>query len=281
MATTSSGYDSLAATVLARAMGCEQALCVPQDREGQQDNAIELVRQLGLEPLVVERAEWRKVPFVETSFIAADACGRDIWIAGAGDALRGRIVLTGNFGDTVWALPWDGTLNSLQHTHSNRPIGTNVMSFIEYRLAAGFQHCPVPFLGIASMEQLPALGRSDEMRPWLQDGFYDRPLPRRIIEDAGIERGSFGTRKTATAVHLFRRAEFDRFMVGQPSMLDFLRWLRTQSEKKPPPPGFDSSSLTTTQLELIEVPLFRHLFPWALDRWRRQYRSGMAPITGP
>jgi hypothetical protein len=39
-----------------------------------------------------------------------------------------------------------------------------------------------------------------EMAPWSIGGEYDRPIPRRIVEEAGVERDSFGQSKKAVAV---------------------------------------------------------------------------------
>jgi hypothetical protein len=44
-------------------------------------------------------------------------------------------------------------------------------------------------------------------------GYYDRPIPRRIIEEAGIPRGSFATTKRAVNVAL-QQGVLDRFSPG-------------------------------------------------------------------
>ena len=40
---------------------------------------------------------------------------------------------------------------------------------------------------------------SDAMRPWSIPGDYDRPIPRRILEEAGLPRTSFGIKKYASS----------------------------------------------------------------------------------
>ena len=40
---------------------------------------------------------------------------------------------------------------------------------------------------------------SDEMKEWSVGGEYDRPIPRRIVEEAGIARESFGMKKMASS----------------------------------------------------------------------------------
>ena len=68
----------------------------------------------------------------------------------------------------------------------------------EFRLHVGVFHCPFPFCGSLKAEQIQEIGFSDEMSPWTLGSTYDRPIPRRILEDAGVPRQSFGIRKGAT-----------------------------------------------------------------------------------
>ena len=110
------------------------------------------------------------------------------------------------------------------------------------------------------------------MEAWRQNHQYDRPIPRRIIEAAGIRREQFGNRKTATAVHLFREKEFERFFAGTESFRDYMRWIRQQSRRHAPPPS-EFYNITSPKRETIEVPLVRQLFPWAVDRCKALYRD--------
>jgi len=262
LSTCSSGYDSLAVTVLARTLGAEEAICVVQDRIERDDSGVKLAEQLGLRAHALERHDWRDSPDAELQFIAADACGRDLWLHPARGLLHHRLLLTGHMGGI-----WD--LHQSSRGDFER-LDAGGLSLSEFRLDAGFLHCPLLFIGTLDTSAMQRLSRSDEMRPWVLGNTYDRPVARRIIEEAGIPRGRFATRKTATAVHLFRRSEFDRFFTGTDSLRDYLRWLRRQS-RETPPPAVDAYPLTTTPRETIEVPLFRQLLPWALAHARRRY----------
>jgi hypothetical protein len=68
---------------------------------------------------------------------------------------------------------------------------------LEFRLRVGFIHLPVPCLGATRQPALTLLSNSPEMMPWSIGGNYDRPLPRRIGESAGIPRNCFGQLKKA------------------------------------------------------------------------------------
>ena len=267
LSSCSSGYDSTAVSVLAREIGTLDAVCVPQDRLGLDDSGIELVKQLDMEPRIVERFDWRKQDFAEIPFIAGDACGRDTWLQPASELLANRVFLTGNFGDAAWSERPPNRYGRLLRSEETGPAG---LSLTEFRLHAGFIHCPLPYLGAETL-RASAIRNSEAMQPWRRGNRYDRPIPRRIVEQAGIERFRFGTRKTATAVHLFRRTEFDRFFAGTESLRDYMRWIRRHSRQQPPPSGSDYP-LNVPSLEEIEVPLFRHLFPWAIERCKQAYR---------
>lgn len=262
LSTCSSGYDSLAVTVLSRTIGNRQALCVAHDRLYRGDSGADPVRRLGMEPLVIGRDDWRAQPFAEVPFIVGDACGRDVWLAGAQEPLHRRVLLSGKFGGAMWHVAM-GHGPELGH---NDPGG---LSLTEYRLKAGFLHCPVPAVGARLIRDVHAISGGREMGPWTLGGAYDRPIPRRIIEEAGIERGTFARNKTATGIQLFRRAEFDRFLPGTDSFRDFMRWMRAQSRHRPPPAS--GGALESAPRIPVEVPLFRHLFPWALDRCKAVY----------
>jgi hypothetical protein len=46
--------------------------------------------------------------------------------------------------------------------------------------------------------------RSAEMAPWDVGGAYSRPICRRLLEDAGVPRGSFGVSKTGASIRFLR-----------------------------------------------------------------------------
>jgi hypothetical protein len=74
-------------------------------------------------------------------------------------------------------------------------------SMTEFRLRTDFVDVPLPVFGMAQNESLQRITESEEMRPWSVGGYYDRPVPRRIAEEAGIPRGTFGTvKRAATAL---------------------------------------------------------------------------------
>ena len=55
---------------------------------------------------------------------------------------------------------------------------------------------PVPFIGCTSQVSIYQLTVSEEMAPWSVDYSYDKPIARRLVEEAGIDRDAFGVKKT-------------------------------------------------------------------------------------
>ena len=84
------------------------------------------------------------------------------------------------------------------HPRTVRFTDTNGLGLSEFRLKAGIIHCPVPFWGFGHVDDLWDLSHAEEMEAWRLNNAYDRPIPRRIVEDAGVPREMFGQKKSAT-----------------------------------------------------------------------------------
>ena len=75
------------------------------------------------------------------------------------------------------------------------------LGIAEVRLWAGFVHVPVPTIYARNITDIVAISNSPEMQPWSVLGDYDRPIPRRIAETAGVPRGLFGIAKKAQLIY--------------------------------------------------------------------------------
>ena len=64
--------------------------------------------------------------------------------------------------------------------------------FSEFRLVVGFIQLPFPYLGARQMQDILEITESSEMDPWRLGNGYDRPISRRIAEEAGVPRQLFG-----------------------------------------------------------------------------------------
>ena len=91
------------------------------------------------------------------------------------------ILFTGIGGDYAWgADPID----------SDYDFGA--ISLSEIRLKAGFIHCPFLSWLMQFRTLLLEISDSEKMKRWSIRNFYDRPIPRRILEEGGIPREAFG-----------------------------------------------------------------------------------------
>ena len=302
LGTMSSGYDSLTTAVLVKPMGLDEAISFTSARGGGADSGQAAAGFLGVPLALISRDAWREAPLPEVPFIAADAKGEDVFMRGAEAKLLGRAVLTGHFGGRAWDKNAKGLSDDIARGDQSGMAPT------EYRLWAGFVHCPLAFLGVRQVPDLHRLILSPEMKPWDVGGRYNRPLARRIIEGAGIPRGAFAVHKRAGSVLFFQSHSF----LSPSSLQDFTRWLhehagdwRKQGLVPPAPvPGrrtwrqrsaalaapvfralwwvtgqrlwfLEAASRRLTNMAARE-PLFRYLFPWAIARAKDRYAPGLA-----
>ncbi len=193
LATISSGYDSPAAASLAAGAGCRQGVTFDTGLEYQttgrrvSDSGREIGSILGLE-MEEFRTDGFEIPG-ETVSAEFAACGDgfDLQFATFEPRLSGVALFTGHPGSY-----WDP-----QFPRNNELARQDVagISLNEFRLRTGFVHVPVPSIFGPHQPKLVDLSRSPEMRAWSLGGEYDRPVPRRIVEEMGVPRTLFGQSK--------------------------------------------------------------------------------------
>ena len=242
---------------------------------------------------------WRSAPKPEIPFLAADAKGEDVHFTAAERLLTGRVLLTGFHGDEMWdRVAWPLPLN--EDLVRSDQCG---LSLTEYRLWAGFIHCPVPFMGARQVQAVNAISNSSELAAWRVPGAYNRPICRRILEEAGVPRQAFGTAKKNTSVLMFERRTF----LSPDSWHEYSGWLAERhvqgaTHRRAPPPLLRRgptrlqtaaqhiaaalhavARIAPHRLRLVaslawrvgafgsEEPLFRFCFPWALEQAKGRY----------
>lgn len=219
LGTISSGYDSTTNTVLAHKVGLQEVISFSNARGGNADDGKEIADLLGIKHYMIPRSKWQSLNLAEVPFIASDAKGEDVYFSAAEDLLKGRVLLTGFYGDRVWA----------RGSHQSDPTvirGDRAgLSLTEYRLWAGFVHLPLPFMGVRQIGQINEISNSPEMAPWDVPGDYSRPICRRIVEGAGVPRNQFGISKKAASV-LYGKQR-DTFSPATHEALH--QWLRSHS----------------------------------------------------
>jgi hypothetical protein len=190
LATISTGYDSPAGTVLARTAGCCDAITFVSAREGKSDDGSAIGQQLGLNVAAFERPDIAGEARETTAeFFATGMQAVDLVFEALRGQLTGRILVTGFHGDKVWDL---GEANSVlkRGDISGSSLG-------EFRLSQDFIHLPVTFIGALRHPSILRISKSSEMKAFSIAGHYNRPIPRRIVEEAGVSREAFGHAKKA------------------------------------------------------------------------------------
>ncbi len=205
VAAISSGYDSTATAVLARSIGCRECVTFPEARplavdryHGGPDSGKAIAERLGMTCTEVGRLDYlangRQFPEAE---IFATSHLVDLYILSLEKKLDDQAVLfTGFRGDVMWS----------KEVEDNQDSGGPGIA--EFRLRLGFLHVPLPYLGTVDCQprrckvsrSIRRISNSKEMVPWSVEGAYDRPIPRRIVESAGVDRHAFGQMKRAVAV---------------------------------------------------------------------------------
>lgn len=210
LATASSGYDSSCIAAIAREIGCSDVLTFRDardlkiqylgkyryDRHFREDSGEKIAEMLGYENIFVrDSSDYLKE---ETTVLEAESCASgnlcyDPTVVFEDD-IKQRVVLTGHHGDIVWALEKGKVSSDLKWG------GQSGASLYESRLRIGFIHAPVPYIGACSMRSINEISCSEEMRPWVLNNGYDRPIPRRVLEERGVPRNVFGQKKNAIQV---------------------------------------------------------------------------------
>lgn len=282
LGTVSTGYDSPTVAAIARRAGAfDRVLTFTTARGGGSDDGTPIASALGLEVVKVAREAYRTLDAPEIPFLASNAYGEESHYAGAEDVIAGRILYTGFHGDKVWA---KDTKDRGPDIVRGDPTG---LALTEYRLRAGFLHCPVPFWGVRQIDDIVRLSNARELAAWDVAGDYSRPVCRRIVEDAGVDRRMFGQLKNAASVTMFNPRE--KFLT-EPALRDYLDWLEhTRGAPSPARRHLDHLfRLAGAALDMLprrlrswrlrkfvarrSVQLFYYLFPWAVDRAAAAYR---------
>jgi hypothetical protein len=179
IASISSGYDSAAGAVLAAAAGCDRAVTLRSGKNKVADSGRPIAEALGL--CCVERERRIEAGFggryTEADFIASFDPGDSVFTAFS-DLLPGSLFLTGHHGGGLWDA-------GLPPNDAIRRKDASGMGLHEFRLGTDFVTVPLPFVGATRHTDISAIALSDEMRPFSVAGKYDKPIPRRLLEEAG------------------------------------------------------------------------------------------------
>jgi hypothetical protein len=198
ISTISMGYDSPACAAIAAEIGCKSTVTHKvsiEDREQYHltgDDAGHVIAEaLGMRAEIRDPKEYLMYDGMpEAEFTATGYDDEALVMSSFEGDFRQKMVVTGMHGENVW------------NRVSKTPVEKNIYkldgcgcSLSEFRYRVGFIHVPLPFCGSIRLPSINRISNSAEMAPWSLWNGYDRPIPRRIVEEKGVERKLFGQEK--------------------------------------------------------------------------------------
>lgn len=207
VAACSRGYDSTAGAAIAARAGCREGVTFRRSNRAQghpivgvaeetgDDSGADTLERLGMRVAEFDRADFRRLPGHPRAefFLSSPAAVTDAAMQVMQTALAGSVFVSGRHGERYW-----GPTRRCRRRHFREVDDCHLsgQALGEFRLRTGFVHYPVPYVGALHGPAIHRITHSAEMRPWrLGTGYYDRPIARRIAEEAGVPRESFGQRK--------------------------------------------------------------------------------------
>jgi len=224
LAGISRGYDSTASAVLSYQAGCREAFSFTDEKnpDPQADSG-----KLNAESLGMSCREYSRWTYLrmdgsrEAEFCLTSVAVPKTMLALAGE-LKGRIIIGANGGDLIWQDYNNALINHMSVPWARYMSG---LAQIEFRLREGYQVISAAMIGARHNQEIHQIDVSKEMDPWRVGGDYDRPIPRRIAEEAGLSRESFGTVKAGTGhAHFHKETSFSAV-----AWIDYQTYLKGRS----------------------------------------------------
>ena len=218
LSTQSKGYDSTAVNAIAAPFGIDTAFTVSKSKGSgtfaendtalqDDDDGREISKVLGFDCVAIDRRRFQDGLEEEYLYFAGIANCEDLNFSGITPHInRPSVLITGTLGELYYpgwyyAQRFPGSTAGADLRRGD--LGGHGMT--EVRLQTGFVHLPLIFMGAQHRQAITRITESREMDPWrLNTTTYDRPIARRIAEEAGVPRLAFGQKKMATAVSFSR-----------------------------------------------------------------------------
>ncbi|MEA2677838.1 MAG: hypothetical protein QOJ81_1979 [Chloroflexota bacterium] len=198
--TVSAGYDSPAVASVAAKAGVRRSVGFASARPSRNssdssDNGAAIAAVLGLEYASVDRLAYlERKDLAEAEFLASGMAAEDVVFLGLESLVSPGLLFNGWWAGIEFA---EATRDSWKHAAA---ISTSGAGFTEFRLRTDMAFLPLAVFGAIRTLDAPSLLDRAEMDPYRIGGNYDRPIPRRLLEEAGVKRGTFATAKRAAGV---------------------------------------------------------------------------------
>lgn len=190
----SKGYDGCCVSALAYDAGCRIALTFNRPGKYIADSGRSVAEAIGYTNIIEGDGEEYKS---NSSFWEAEAAcvgdvGSIVPLNAFDSYTKDRIFLLGIRGDHIWNLHDADVNRDFDFTLPEFCMGVNP----EYSFGNNTITISVPFILASSWPEIHQISTSEEMKPWVIGNDYDRPIPRRVLEEKGVGRDEFGHKKT-------------------------------------------------------------------------------------
>lgn len=192
ISTISTGYDATATSALAYEQGCNDVITFSEPKQDRGDG---IAKTFGYKSIYIKDSlEYLR----NETYLEAEVCCTGN-IGGANfsafeEITSGKLIFMGFRGDTMWDKN-NPNVNDDMNLSCHGYLYDTCLHDYEFCYRTNSVIIPLPMIGFDRWSNVHAISNSDEMKPWCVGGNYDRPIPRRVIEEKGVKRESFGKKK--------------------------------------------------------------------------------------
>ena len=296
----SSGYDSACCAAIAKESGADKVMTFKATGKYVNDSGVSTAKYLGYKNIIEKEADNYKLEkeFPEIQSISGGDIGFEISFGAFKDDMKNNLVYSGENGDFIWCKNKSfQNINDEYHiVWSNSEIGLG-----ESHLHQEYIPVPMTNYGIRHWKDLYRISNSQEMEAWSIHTEYDRPIPRRILEEHGVPRESFGNTKYGAGFfyafdwekRILRRMsdnsaqDFDKFVKknrNMSSIKSYIRYiwatkynyLNALLQKLHLGQGISTPDNKVEKIYSVPNPFAaKYLIPWAGEKMIDNYRKAL------
>lgn len=194
--TISRGYDAPSACALVKEVGCDEVFTFVDKPE---DDGTEVARLLGYKQIhrVDSRTYKLNEKYLEAEALASGESGAT-FIAFE-NLFRNKLLFIGSRGDSIYE-----RLHANANDHFDFHVGNQLsqasQTVYENMLKNNAVTISIPLIGGDRWLDIKRINESEEMGAFSVADHYDRPIARRLLEEAGVKREMFGQRKFGAGI---------------------------------------------------------------------------------
>lgn len=287
--TISKGYDAPCCAAVAHLFGCDTAVTFEPIGKYAEDSGIEIAKRLGYKNIIERDADsYKRMNMIEAEAIASGDLGTDFQFAAFDDVFAGNVVFIGERGDKIWAKSFPTCNDSFAFDDFITGTGAS-----ERKLWIGYISVPLPLYGASAWPSIQQIAQSNEMDDWSLGNNYDRPIPRRICEDAGVAREMFGMNKHGAGIILRydwgSRAKSRMSAIAAASFGEYVKKNRRLHFRETVRYFWRAKNIYLNRLglkihddesytcksQIANATIIRYLIPWAGEIVQNKYRKAL------